>query len=76
MFQSVSRLLWCLLTGMGFRPMIKIDSTLIQFNHNDSDSYKELVENIDELLKRMFVSAVSFVNWTVYASHASKGVGT
>jgi len=33
--------------------MIHIDSNLIRFNHNESDSYKDHLKNIDELLKRM-----------------------
>ena len=39
---------------MGFRPMIKIDSTLIEFNSGRNDTYKDHLENIEELLKRTF----------------------
>jgi len=44
---------------MGFRPMIEIDSTLIEFNHSNSKSYKEHLENIEELLKRMLILLIS-----------------
>ena len=43
---------------MGFRPMTAIDSTLIKFDSKDPDSYKDDVENIDELLKRMSVAVI------------------
>jgi len=44
-----------LLPGMGFRPMISIDSTLIEFNSGDNDSFIEHIKNIEELLKRMSI---------------------
>ena len=44
---------------MGFRPMIKIDSTLIEFDSGKNDTYKDLVDNIEELLKRTFYLGVN-----------------
>jgi len=40
---------------MGFRPMVKIDSTLIEFTSGRNDSYKDHLKSIEELLKRMFI---------------------
>lgn len=37
--------------GMGFRPMINVESTLIQFNAGDKNSYAKHIENIQQLLK-------------------------
>jgi len=42
-----------MLTGMGFRPMIKIDSTLIEFKTGEKKTYEKHLENMEELLKRM-----------------------
>jgi len=44
---------------MGFRPMIKIDSTLIEFNSGKSESYKKHLENIEELLERTLSSLIA-----------------
>ena len=38
-------------TGMGFRPMPKIDSTLIKFHQGNPESYKKYTENIKTFLK-------------------------
>jgi len=46
---------YVLLTGMGYRPMIKTDSTLIRFNKKDADSYKDHLKSIEDLLRRMCV---------------------
>jgi len=40
---------------MGFRPMIDIDSTLIEFKGGDNKTYKKQIENIEEMLERMFI---------------------
>lgn len=37
--------------GMGFQPMINIESTLIKFEANDPNTYKEHIEKIDSILK-------------------------
>ena len=36
---------------MGFRPMVKIDSTLIHFKTGVNKTYESLVENIENVLK-------------------------
>jgi len=41
---------------MGFRPMVDIDSTLIHFHSGRPKTYEKILENIDDLLKRMFLS--------------------
>lgn len=37
--------------GMGFRPMPSHETTLIQFNHNDSETYKEYIDDLVTYLK-------------------------
>jgi len=59
---------WCILcltvtrlfAGMGYRPMPYIDSTLIRFRQGRPETYKSLVDSIDDYLKRK--------NWH-YLSH-------
>jgi sodium/potassium-transporting ATPase subunit beta len=36
--------------GMGFRPMVSVESTLISFNVNESSSYKDHVEDLKQML--------------------------
>lgn len=38
--------------GMAFRPMPKVSSTLIQFKHDEEDTYRKYVDNIEILLHK------------------------
>lgn len=39
-------------SGMGFRPMINVESTLIRFSADDPESYKPHIEDIKAFIKK------------------------
>lgn len=50
--------------GMGFRPMINVESTLIKFSADDPESYKKHIENIKELITKDYETPVQGANYT------------
>ena len=50
-----------LVVGMGYRPMPYIDSTLIRFKQGQPDSYKTLIDSIDNYLEGKSAAAAADV---------------
>ena len=47
-------LFFCVFSGMGFRPQIDVEETLIKFTQGSSnnETFKEHIENIEKFLDR------------------------